>query len=88
MSLVSLNASLSSGSVPLSHQLKGNVSVTPKTPAEVVGERVVRPLIDTLYYAATRLMPTPIAPPEVKVSSQIARKFKIKEMLFKGTRFG
>ena len=31
--------------------------------------RVIRPLIDTLYYAATRLMPTPIAPPEVKVNS-------------------
>ena len=89
MSLVSLNASLSSGSVPLSHQLRsvsggqglpggrlvkdtqGNVSVVSKTPAEVVGERVVRPLIDTLYYAANRLMPTPIAPSEAKVSRRL-----------------
>ena len=50
---------------------QGNVSVVSKTPAEVVGERVVRPLIDTLYYAANRLMPTPIAPSEAKVSRRL-----------------
>lgn len=61
---------------------QGNITLAQKTPAEVVGEKVVRPLIDTLYYVSQQIFgspapattPTPDTAPQNLIPVRVSRK--------------